>query len=152
MTKGRIENLGSRLLSERQKRGMSRRFLASQVGVSPETLRRIENGLTKSPRAALMMRLSECLGLSAEFLLNGSDKESPVKRSDQPLALVRQVKSSTLEINLPYPIKFSLQDRLELARRLSVEFVIFHDRQINPANVEMRELNAAAKGGLNHEK
>jgi len=48
---------------------MSQKELAKKAGVNPTTIHRIEKGEIKYPRAKLLQRLAQALGVSVESLL-----------------------------------------------------------------------------------
>lgn len=63
------------LKEEREKRGLSQEKLAGMVGVSKETIRKVENGLSV-PNVFLAIALAKVLSTTIEFLFNKlTDKE-----------------------------------------------------------------------------
>lgn len=63
------------LKEEREKRGLSQEKLASKVGVSKETIRKVESGLS-IPNVFLALALAKVLSISIEYLFEKlSDKE-----------------------------------------------------------------------------
>lgn len=64
------------LKEEREKRGLSQEKLASMVGVSKETIRKVESGLS-IPNVFLALALAKVLSLSIEYLFEKlKDKEN----------------------------------------------------------------------------
>ncbi|QYF82841.1 helix-turn-helix transcriptional regulator [Brevibacterium sp. PAMC21349] len=55
------------LKEEREKRGLSQEKLAGMVGVSKETIRKVESGLS-IPNVFLALALSKVLSISIEYL------------------------------------------------------------------------------------
>jgi putative transcriptional regulator len=55
------------LKEEREKRGLSQEKLASMVGVSKETIRKVESGLS-IPNVFLALALAKVLSVSIDFL------------------------------------------------------------------------------------
>ena len=65
-----MENpIGERIHSIRRSRGMTLKFLAERTGLSTTALRRIETGLTSSPRVFHVQAIAEALGLTLGTLL-----------------------------------------------------------------------------------
>lgn len=118
------ETLGSRIAKIRVEQGISRRLLALDIGVSPETIRKIEVGITGSPRASLLEEISRRLNVSANYLLYGDTKNAPP-------VIVRQVKEHLFEIELPQYLSIDVQTREELAKRIKFEFEILSERGKN---------------------
>jgi putative transcriptional regulator len=57
----------TKLKDEREKRGLSQEKLASMVGVSKETIRKVESGLS-IPNVFLALALAKVLSISIDFL------------------------------------------------------------------------------------
>ena len=118
--------LGSRLKDIRTRLGISRRALAFDLGVSPETLRKIENGTTQSPRSKLLHDLARKLGVDINYLISGQEDETP---PDNLRPTIHQTRDSILEVSLPCHVILDEQEREELASRLAVEFEILRKRR-----------------------
>lgn len=63
------------LIALRKKRGMSQEQLANEMGVSRQAISKWESG-SSMPEISKLIELSEFYGVSIDFLLKGSDKES----------------------------------------------------------------------------
>lgn len=57
----------TKLREEREKRGLSQEKLATMVGVSKETIRKVESGLS-IPNVFLALALAKILTLSVDYL------------------------------------------------------------------------------------
>lgn len=55
----------------REKRGWGQQELAAAARLSQPAISRIERGLVRQPRLAVIKRLSEALGVTADFLIEG---------------------------------------------------------------------------------
>jgi transcriptional regulator with XRE-family HTH domain len=119
--------LGSRLKDGRKQLGISRRALAIDLGVSPETLRKIENGTTKSPRAKLLHDLARKLDIDLDYLISGQESGETLLDNLRPT--IHQTQDSILEVSLPCQVVLDDQEREELASRLAVEFEILRKRR-----------------------
>lgn len=115
-------DLSWRLRRSREKLKMSRRALAKAVHASPESLRKIETGETISPRSALLVKLARVLNVEVSYFLPGWQAAVNEPWLAQP-------SSSTIEINLPYQLILSEQQKDDLVRRLAVEFEIIKEQQ-----------------------
>lgn len=69
--------LGKRILFLRKQQNLSQGELARGLGVTAAALGSYEQG-RRTPEAAILVRLSEALGVSADFLLTGT----PLTRAD----------------------------------------------------------------------
>ena len=54
---------------------MSQRELAKRIGVSAKSLNQIETGETNDPKSSIVRKISEVLGVSADWLLKGDALE-----------------------------------------------------------------------------
>jgi transcriptional regulator with XRE-family HTH domain len=128
-----MSDFGNRLHEIREDKGLTRRSLAKRVGVSVETLRKIEEGLTQSPRVHLAQKLADVLNVGIDSLLHERSKQPISGRSSvRKGAIIHQAQSTIFEIALPYTVTLTKRERNELARRLTVEFDIIHERQRQP--------------------
>ena len=81
-----LRTLGQRIVAARlahTPKRMSQRQLASLVGISPKSLNQIETGETVDPKSSIVRRISEVLGVSADWLLKG-DVQDVAKREEVP--------------------------------------------------------------------
>ncbi len=101
------DEIGARLRSIRQAKGISARDLADRAGVTAAYISRLENG-KMSPTVASLSRVMQALGESVGALFGqGSDDDEPVVRSDQR----RLVRSHGVD---DYRITPTWADRLEV--------------------------------------
>ncbi|ARU94587.1 LexA family protein [Tatumella citrea] len=66
-------NIGDRVKIKRDSLGLTQTQLAEKVGTSQQSIEQLEGGKTKRPR--YLPELSSVLGVSAKWLLEGSDDE-----------------------------------------------------------------------------
>lgn len=71
---------GERIRALRTARGWSRNKLAALAEISQGNLSDIENGKVKSPSGAIIGRLADTLGTSADYLLGLIDDPAPADR------------------------------------------------------------------------
>jgi transcriptional regulator with XRE-family HTH domain len=74
-----LQTLGQRIVAARlaqTPRRMSQRALATKVGISTKSLNQIETGETLDPKSSIVRRISEILGVSADWLLKGGSQGS----------------------------------------------------------------------------
>lgn len=74
--------LGTRIARLRQQAGMSQGMLARRLGITAAALGAYEQE-RRGPSAAMLVRLSEILGVSVDYLLTGE----PVTRRDAQAAV-----------------------------------------------------------------
>ena len=85
-----MSDFASRLKQLRAQRGLSQSDLAKQVGVHYNHIGRYERGQSK-PSAETLSKLAEALGVSADFLMEGSSDEA-AKATFQDRELLMQFK------------------------------------------------------------
>ena len=71
--------IGARIASARHLAGLKQRDLAERIGVSVNTLSRIEVGETKNPNARIIASIADALGCSTDYLL-GLSSDLKVKK------------------------------------------------------------------------
>jgi transcriptional regulator with XRE-family HTH domain len=74
MNKNIAEVIGNRIKATRDKIGMSQKELAEKVNVSPSAINQFEKG-EKKPSSEVLARITNKLGVSADYLLGASDEE-----------------------------------------------------------------------------
>ena len=76
-----LRTLGQRIVAARlaHKDRLSQRELARRIGISQKSLNMIERDETGDPRSSIVRRLSEVLGVSADWLLKGEDADSELE-------------------------------------------------------------------------
>ena len=76
------ETLAQRVKALRKERGWRQEELAKRAELSQPAVSRIERGFVQQPRADVLRRLSEALGVTVDFLIktkgNASEKESVI--------------------------------------------------------------------------
>jgi transcriptional regulator with XRE-family HTH domain len=70
------ESLGERIRKTRLRYGMSQAELSRRIGVSLNTMNKIEAGETPDPRASRIKAIADVLGVSADYLLGREDEKS----------------------------------------------------------------------------
>jgi transcriptional regulator with XRE-family HTH domain len=68
------ERLGDRIRAVRKRYGMPAAELARRVEITRQQLYMIESGKTPDPGALTVMRISDALGVTTDFLLKGRRK------------------------------------------------------------------------------
>jgi transcriptional regulator with XRE-family HTH domain len=63
------ESLGERIRNVRLRYGMSQAELSRRIGVSLNTMNKIEGGDTPDPRASRIKAIADTLGVSTDYLL-----------------------------------------------------------------------------------
>ncbi len=71
------ENLASRLRFAREKKGLSQEQLGALAGVTQVTIQHLESGRNKTSKK--IVDIARALGLSAEWLTHGTDRERTLK-------------------------------------------------------------------------
>jgi transcriptional regulator with XRE-family HTH domain len=66
-------DIGRRVASARELAGITQRNLAARIGVSVNTLSRIEVGVTENPNARIISDIAQALGCTTDYLLGLSD-------------------------------------------------------------------------------
>ena len=70
-----LSDLPARLERLRALGDISARALSLLIGASQNTVRRLENGISMTPRGDVLVALAQALGTSVEFLANGGGEE-----------------------------------------------------------------------------
>lgn len=65
--------IGKNIKTLRQRKKLSQEKLARLTGISLNTLTKIESGFTKSPSIQTIHKISKCLGISLDNLVEGKD-------------------------------------------------------------------------------
>ena len=68
---------GDRLLVAREKRGMSQADLAAKTGLSPAVISHFERGVRQFPSADTLVKLTDALQVSSDYLLGRVADMSP---------------------------------------------------------------------------
>jgi transcriptional regulator with XRE-family HTH domain len=68
---------GERLLAAREKREMSQSDLATKTGLSPAVISHFETGVRQFPSADTLVKLTEALKVSSDYLLGRTEDMSP---------------------------------------------------------------------------
>lgn len=82
--------LGMRLRQAREKLGHNRSFVARQAGIDPSMLFRMENSAKSAPTFESVRKVAEVLGVSLDWLAQGSG-EAPIGKAR--VAASRKVES-----------------------------------------------------------
>ena len=77
---------GRRISNERNEIDLSREQLAEQVGLSPYYIGQIERG-NRSMSIETLIKISECLRISIDYLITGQEKTPEVNNGLQALVL-----------------------------------------------------------------
>lgn len=73
-----LKDMGKRIHDERKKLNISQELLSEMVGVSPQTISTAELG-TKGLRPENLLKISQALGVSTDYILTGEITESAIK-------------------------------------------------------------------------
>ena len=101
-----MSTAGERIRARRQALGLTQDQLAQRAGMSKGFLSDVETG-TRNLSAGKLLKLSQALGTSLDYLMKGkgsSDPEDTAKQVSFPVALVRLAK----ERNLGFDIALTL--------------------------------------------
>jgi len=79
MAPGPVPEIGRRLRAERQRKGISARGLAREIGVSPSLISQIETGKSR-PSVSTLYAITNALGITVEDLFEAAEA------ADQPVA------------------------------------------------------------------
>lgn len=121
--------LGERLRSARLQAQLSLRELAQQVGVSAQAISKYERG-QDMPGSAVLIRLSEALGVSTEWLLR-----PPMVSFSRPSYRAHSSRLSQRQID---QIEARIQDWLE--RYLTIEQILNEPQTIRAPQIEVAEM------------
>lgn len=77
-------DLGARVRTLRERRGLSLRELARRAGVQVSDVSRLERGLTRQPRLTLAIALATALGVRLSHLL-GETEATSVEAAEAPI-------------------------------------------------------------------
>ena len=105
------ETIGSRIAKFRKAKSLTQEELANRVGVSSQAVSKWENDVS-CPDIALLPKLCEVLGITADELLTGKGSEARVMPQEQrkPLdrlimrILVNSAEGDSVKVNLPMPM------------------------------------------------
>jgi transcriptional regulator with XRE-family HTH domain len=81
-----LRTLGQRIVAARLAylpRRMSQRELARRTGVSTKSLNQIETGETVDPKSSIIRKISDVLGVSADWLLKGHPSEESSTQQEE---------------------------------------------------------------------
>jgi transcriptional regulator with XRE-family HTH domain len=81
-----MRSLGDRLLLLRRHKRLTQKQLADAVGLSPNTIARVERNVVETLRGDTIAKLARVLGASTDYLLGLTD-ESGVESELQPAAV-----------------------------------------------------------------
>lgn len=73
MTEPFPDTLGRRIMSARMRRGVKQAELARAIGISANSLVKIEKGVTANPGALIVRDIARALRVSTDYLLGLSD-------------------------------------------------------------------------------
>lgn len=71
-----LKGIGQTLLMERRKVGLSQQQVAEKIGIEPESVSRIENGVI-APTLARLRQFSAIYGCSLEFIVGQASDQLP---------------------------------------------------------------------------
>ncbi|QSB13622.1 cupin domain-containing protein [Natronosporangium hydrolyticum] len=95
MTAPEVERLGPRLREEREKRGVSLRGLAREVGVSASMISQIETGKVQ-PSVSTLYAITTTLGISVEALFTAAGDDARGVDGDSPWGKVAELRGQRL--------------------------------------------------------
>jgi transcriptional regulator with XRE-family HTH domain len=97
---GERESFGDRVRRLRRERDMSQEALATRLGVSKTQVYLVENGTTKRPYRDVLDRYAAALGVTVEYLMNGTEQSSAQVLEDRAQA-VDELASVAADLHLP---------------------------------------------------
>lgn len=112
-----MEGIAQRITQQRTQLGISIRGLARTVRVSPETIRKIETGETKSPGVLLLGEIAHALDVDLVYLVYGPEADIELKQS-----------GNVIEFELPENLKLDGATLHQLAQRLALEFSFIREQ------------------------
>lgn len=77
-----MESIGSRIKEVRERKGLTQKQVAEEVGITEATLSRYENDL-REPKAEIVSKLAKTLGVSSDFLLCKTNVQQPWWEKDE---------------------------------------------------------------------
>lgn len=115
----------NRIKEVKKQKGLTNDTLSELSGVSRGTLSKILGSETKDPQISSIIKISQALGVSADYIIFGSDRSAPAKQSEistaaeslnedgkaKVLSYIRDLKDSgryTGTANIPQDIKDTL--------------------------------------------
>lgn len=120
--------IAEQLKKIREQQGLSIRTLAQDVSVVPETIRKIELGITKSPGVKLIADLAQRLNVSiTELLYEQSYNE--IQNQDKSEMTIHQSHPTTIQVEIPQKLILDTQACEELKRRLAFELELIRERE-----------------------
>ena len=72
-----LKSMGQRILARRKILGLTQETLAEKIGTTPPMISNLEQG-KKAVRPDNLAKVCKALGLSADFVLNGADTQTPM--------------------------------------------------------------------------
>jgi transcriptional regulator with XRE-family HTH domain len=98
-----MTELGKRIRSARETRGMTQKQAAQAAGIATDMISRLENGRYQSPGLRTLLRIAEGLGASVSELLpdNGAEPQTSTAELSQRarmIALSHRAESRDLEL------------------------------------------------------
>ena len=91
-----LVEIGARIKTARKKRGLSQAELAERIGINTSYLSDIENG-KKNFGIEILMKLTEALGISADWLLRANIQESAVITKNEASELLKDCTADEMQ-------------------------------------------------------
>jgi HTH-type transcriptional regulator, competence development regulator len=83
-----MQSLGERILLLRRRKDWTQKELADKVGLSPNTIARVERNLVETLRGDTIAKLARALSTSADYLLGLTDEDGEGDFEPAAVALV----------------------------------------------------------------
>ena len=104
MVKQELENIGKRISERRKQMGLTQEKLAEQMDVSIQMISNLERGV-KAIRIDNLVRLSQILKVSTDYILTGTQTEKDVDSLAGQIAQLDEDKRKMIEVLVAYCLK-----------------------------------------------
>ena len=104
MVKQELENIGKRISERRKQMGLTQEKLAEQMDVSIQMISNLERGV-KAIRIDNLVRLSQILKVSTDYILTGTQTKNDVDRLAGQIAQLDEDKRKMIEVLVAYCLK-----------------------------------------------
>lgn len=104
MVKQELENIGKRIGERRKQMGLTQEKLAEQMDVSIQMISNLERGV-KAIRIDNLVRLSQILKVSTDYILTGTQTKNDVDRLAGQIAQLDEDKRKMIEVLVAYCLK-----------------------------------------------
>ncbi|WP_422446022.1 helix-turn-helix domain-containing protein [Thermoanaerobacterium sp. DL9XJH110] len=120
-----MESIGDKIRRLREQKGLTQKQLAELIGTTEASLSRYENNL-REPKAEIISRLANALGVSADYLLGKSEEDKPWWEKDEPptdIELEEFIKNNSNIKLMGNPLDEKTKDDVIMFLRAAHEFI-----------------------------